>query len=505
MSGRRSILALDQGTTSSRAIVFSIEPDSFGEPLGEGRRDLACRFPQPGHVEQDPSEIWRTQRDSAAEAIAAAKGSAEILGVGITNQRETVMLWDRATGEPIGPAIVWQDRRTSDRTDALRRDGLEGSIRAKTGLVCDPYFSASKAEWLLDHLPRARERAERGELALGTVDTWLLWNLTEGRVHATDPSNASRTQLWNLEREAWDDELLEIFRVPREVLPSVRPSSGEAGRCRILGGDLPVLAIVGDQQAALAGQLCSEPGESKTTYGTGCFLLVQSGERRIESDARLLTTAAWKIGEAPTRWALEGSVFMGGATIQWLRDGLGVIGEAAEVGPLAASVDDAAGVVVVPSFTGLGAPHWDPRARGTVLGLTRGATKAHLARAALEGIAQQVADVIEAAGRDLAAAGAHAVTQVRADGGAAACDELLQIQADLLGLPVERPARLESTALGAASLAAVATGIVPGLEALRSSRKVARRFEPKRDDAWRRVERARWAEAVEIASRWGDR
>lgn len=505
MNARRAILALDQGTTSSRAIVFSIEPESFGEPLGEGRRDLACRFPRPGHVEQDPAEIWRTQKESAEAAIAAAKGGAEILGIGITNQRETVMLWDRATGEPIGPAIVWQDRRTAERTDALRRDGLEASIRAKTGLVCDPYFSASKVEWMLDQHPRARERAERGELAMGTVDTWLLWNLTEGRVHATDPTNASRTQLWNLEREAWDDDLLGIFRVPRAILPSVVPSSGEAGRCRIFGGDLPVLAIVGDQQGALAGQLCTEPGESKTTYGTGCFLLVQSGERRIESEARLLTTAAWKIGQRPTQWALEGSVFMGGATIQWLRDGLGVIGEAPEVGPLAASVEDSAGVVLVPAFTGLGAPRWDPRARGTVLGLTRGATKAHLARAALEGIAQQVADVIDAAGRDLVASGSPAVTQVRADGGAAACDELLQIQADLLGLPVERPARLESTALGAASLAAVAAGVMPDLGGLRSRRKVERRFEPSRDEAWRRAERARWAEAVEIASRWGDR
>ena len=505
MSVRRAILALDQGTTSSRAIVFSIEPESFGEPLGEGRRDLACRFPKAGHVEQDPADIWRTQREAAEAAIAAARGSAEILGIGITNQRETVMLWDRATGEPIGPAIVWQDRRTADRTDALRRDGAEASIRAKTGLLCDPYFSASKVEWLLDHRPDARSRAERGELAMGTVDTWLLWNLTEGRSHATDCSNASRTQLWNLERESWDDELLALFRVPREVLPSVVPSSGEAGRCRILGGDLQVLAIVGDQQAALAGQLCTEAGESKTTYGTGCFLLVQSGERLIESEARLLTTAAWKIGEAPTQWALEGSVFMGGATIQWLRDGLGVIAEAAEVGPLAASVDDSAGVVLVPAFTGLGAPRWDPRARGTMLGLTRGATKAHLARAALEGITQQVADVIDAAGRDLAAAGARPVTQVRADGGAAACDELLQIQADLLGLPVERPARLESTALGAAGIASVAAGVVPDLAALRTTRRIAHRFEPARDDAWRRSERARWAEAVEIASRWGDR
>ncbi|MGA1393871.1 MAG: FGGY family carbohydrate kinase, partial [Phycisphaerales bacterium] len=394
MTARRAILALDQGTTSSRAIVLSVEPESFGEPLGEGRRDLACRFPEPGRVEQDPSEIWRTQRECAEEALGASRDAARVLGIGITNQRETVMLWDRASGEPIAPAIVWQDRRTADRTERLRDEGREAAIRAKTGLVCDPYFSASKVEWLLDHVPGARSRAERGELAMGTVDTWLLWNLTEGRVHATDPSNASRTQLWNLERQSWDDDLLELFRVPRAVLPTVVASAGECGRCRVLGGDLPVLSIVGDQQAALAGQLCSEPGESKTTYGTGCFLLVQSGEKRISSDARLLTTAAWRIGESATRWALEGSVFMGGALIQWLRDGLGVIREAPEVGPLAASVEDSAGVTLVPSFTGLGAPHWDPRARGTVLGLTRGTTKAHLARAALEGIAHQVADVI---------------------------------------------------------------------------------------------------------------
>ncbi len=505
MTARRAILALDQGTTSSRAIVLSVEPESFGEPLGEGRRDLACRFPEPGRVEQDPSEIWRTQRECAEEALGASRDAARVLGIGITNQRETVMLWDRATGEPIAPAIVWQDRRTADRTERLRDEGREAAIRAKTGLVCDPYFSASKVEWLLDHVPGARSRAERGELAMGTVDTWLLWNLTEGRVHATDPSNASRTQLWNLERQSWDDDLLELFRVPRAVLPTVVASAGECGRCRVLGGDLPVLSIVGDQQAALAGQLCSEPGESKTTYGTGCFLLVQSGEKRISSDARLLTTAAWRIGESATRWALEGSVFMGGALIQWLRDGLGVIREAPEVGPLAASVEDSAGVMLVPSFTGLGAPHWDPRARGTVLGLTRGTTKAHLARAALEGIAHQVADVIEAAGHDLAAAGAHEISRVRADGGAAACDELLQIQADLLGLPVERPDRLETTALGAASLAAIAAGAAPDLEALRSSRKVAQRFEPRRDEGWRRSRRSRWGEAVELATRWGDR
>jgi glycerol kinase len=505
MTARRAILALDQGTTSSRAIVLSVEPESFGEPLGEGRRDLACRFPEPGRVEQDPSEIWRTQRECAEEALGASRDAARVLGIGITNQRETVMLWDRATGEPIAPAIVWQDRRTADRTERLRDEGREAAIRAKTGLVCDPYFSASKVEWLLDHVPGARSRAERGELAMGTVDTWLLWNLTEGRVHATDPSNASRTQLWNLERQSWDDDLLELFRVPRAVLPTVVASAGECGRCRLLGGDLPVLSIVGDQQAALAGQLCSEPGESKTTYGTGCFLLVQSGEKRISSDARLLTTAAWRIGESATRWALEGSVFMGGALIQWLRDGLGVIREAPEVGPLAASVEDSAGVMLVPSFTGLGAPHWDPRARGTVLGLTRGTTKAHLARAALEGIAHQVADVIEAAGHDLAAAGAHEISRVRADGGAAACDELLQIQADLLGLPVERPDRLETTALGAASLAAIAAGAAPDLEALRSSRKVAQRFEPRRDEGWRRSRRSRWGEAVELATRWGDR
>jgi glycerol kinase len=505
MTARRAILALDQGTTSSRAIVLSVEPESFGEPLGEGRRDLACRFPEPGRVEQDPSEIWRTQRECAEEALGASRDAARVLGIGITNQRETVMLWDRASGEPIAPAIVWQDRRTADRTERLRDEGREAAIRAKTGLVCDPYFSASKVEWLLDHVPGARSRAERGELAMGTVDTWLLWNLTEGRVHATDPSNASRTQLWNLERQSWDDDLLELFRVPRAVLPTVVASAGECGRCRVLGGDLPVLSIVGDQQAALAGQLCSEPGESKTTYGTGCFLLVQSGEKRISSDARLLTTAAWRIGESATRWALEGSVFMGGALIQWLRDGLGVIREAPEVGPLAASVEDSAGVMLVPSFTGLGAPHWDPRARGTVLGLTRGTTRAHLARAALEGIAHQVADVIEAAGRDLSAAGAHEVSRVRADGGAAACDELLQIQADLLGLPVERPDRLETTALGAASLGAIAAGAAPDLEALRSSRKVAQRFEPRRDEGWRRSRRSRWGEAVELATRWGDR
>jgi glycerol kinase len=496
-----AILALDQGTTSSRAIVYAIEGGRLGRILGDARREFACVYPRPGWVEQDPIEVWRSQREAVEAAIAASSVQASsIAGLGLTNQRETVVLWDRGSGEPVAPAIVWQDRRTTATTDALREQGREAEIRERTGLLCDPYFSASKIQWLLEHVPGARDRAVRGELAAGTIDSWLVWNLTEGRVHATDVSNASRTQLWNLHTASWDDSLCELFGVPAGLLPEVVSSSGEIGRCRLFGGDVPILGIVGDQQAALAGQGCVEPGESKTTYGTGCFLLVQTGERPVASEARLLTTAAWRIGDAPMRFALEGSVFMGGALIQWLRDGLGIIDRAADVGPLAASVEDSAGVVMVPAFTGLGAPHWDASARGSVLGLTRGATKAHLARAALEGIAGQVADVLEAASEDLRHAGLPAISRVRVDGGAAACDELMQLQADLLGVPVERPLDLETTARGAATMAMLA------LEAgdLAAAETIERCFEPARDDSWRRSMRSRWREAVATTRRWRD-
>ncbi|MGA0419225.1 MAG: glycerol kinase GlpK [Phycisphaerales bacterium] len=497
-----AILALDQGTTSSRAVVFEFDDGRLGRALGDARREFACTYPRPGWVEQDPMEVWRSQHE-AAEAALAASGVAptSIVGLGLTNQRETVVLWDRATGVPVAPAIVWQDRRTSGRTDRLRRDGREAWLIERTGLPCDPYFSASKIQWLLEHVPDAADRAARGELAVGTIDAWLLWNLTEGRTHATDVSNASRTQLWNLHTRSWDESLCELFGVPMGLLPEVVPSAGEAGRCRLFGGDVPILGVIGDQQSALAGQGCSVPGESKTTYGTGCFLLVQTGERVVPSGSRLLTTAAWQVGEQAMRYALEGSVFMGGALIQWLRDGLGIIEKSSEVGPLAATVEDSAGVVMVPAFTGLGAPHWDAEARGSVFGLTRGATRAHVARAALEGIAAQVADVLEAATVDLRDAELPAISRVRVDGGAAACDELMQLQADLLGLPVERPADLETTVRGAAAMVCLALG---GAE-LADEATVERRFDPQRDDAWRSSMRDRWRDAVATTRSWAER
>ncbi len=498
-----AILALDQGTTSSRAIAYAADASTFGVRLGEGRRELPIAYPRPGWVELDPREIWRTQRESAEEAIArAGVAGRDVHGIGVTNQRETVMIWERSTGTPVGPAIVWQDRRTAPRTDELRRQGREPWLLERTGLVCDPYFSASKLEWLLDHLDGARARAERGELAAGTVDCWLLWNLTEGRVHATDCSNASRTQLWNLTTQSWDEELCRLFRVPPEVLPEVRPSAGVFGTCSLFGGEIPIVSLVGDQQAALAGQGCAAAGESKTTYGTGCFLLVQAGAAHPVSGSRLLTTAAWRIANEPLHFALEGSVFMGGALIQWLRDGLGVIAEAREVGPLAESVADAAGVVLVPAFTGLGAPHWDAEARGTVFGLTRGAGRAHLARAALEAIAHQVADVIEAANRDLVAAGDRPVQSMRVDGGAAACDELMRLQAELLGVPIERPTDLETTARGAAALAMIALGRASDLASLREPDSQVVRFDPTRDERWRADERERWRSAIELCRKW---
>jgi len=504
----RAILALDQGTTSSRAVVFSAEGADRGRVLGEGRRELSCRYPRPGWVEQDPAEIWRSQLDAAKAAIeASGVAPPQLLGVGVTNQRETVILWDRSSGRAIGPAVVWQDRRTADRTQRLRDDGIEPLLVERTGLLADPYFSASKVEWLLDEVPGARAGAERGELAMGTVDSWLAWNLSGGRVHATDPSNASRTQLWSLEQAAWDEELLRLFRVPRGLLPTVAPSAGRIGACdaSVLGAAIPILGMIGDQQAALAGQGCVAPGDSKTTYGTGCFLLVQTGARRVRSAARLLSTVAWRIGDGPMQHALEGSVFMGGATVQWMRDGLGVIHDAAEIGELAASVEDSDGVVMVPSFTGLGAPHWDPSARGVILGLTRGTTKAHLAHALLEGVAMQVADVIDAADHDLEAAKVRSVSSVRVDGGAAASDPLMQRQADVLGIPIERPRRLETTVFGAAGMVAVAAGVASDLAEWRGEAAVERRFEPRRDDAWRRARRSRWSEAVAVATRWGTR
>jgi glycerol kinase len=493
----RLILALDQGTTSSRAVLL----DGQGRCLGEGRCDSPCSFPKPGWVEADPRTIWSSQLAAARAAIeAAGVPLTAIAAIGLTNQRETVMLWRRRDGEPLGPAIVWQDRRTSPRTDALRAEGLEPWIRSRTGLLCDPYFSASKVEWLLDEVPQARRLAEQGELAMGTVDSWLLWNLTGGRVHATDPSNASRTLLWNLARREWDRELLDLFRIPESLLPEVRPSSGDFGRTDggIFGAELPICGVIGDQQAALAGQGCMRPGQGKITFGTGCFLLVNAGDSAPQSRSRLLSTAAWTIGDAAPVYAIEGSVFMGGALVGWLRDGLGLIGASAEIGPLAEQAGDSGGVVVVPSFTGLGAPHWDASARGAILGLTRGTGPPQIARAALEGIAQQVADVCEAAESDLA----FRPEAMRVDGGAAACDELMRLCADLLDCAIERPADLESTVRGAAVMAGVAVGLVDPQTGL-PERTPPQRFEPRIDAASRAALRSRWSQAVACVREFG--
>jgi len=490
------LLALDQGTTSSRAIVFAED----GSIAATAQKEFRQIYPQAGWVEHDAQEIWATQRGVAAEALERARISArDVAAIGITNQRETVVLWDRRTGEPVAPAIVWQDRRTAGFCDELKSSGAEAEIRRRTGLLADPYFSGTKLRWLLDNVDGARARAGRGELAFGTIDSWLLYNLTGGRVHATDPSNASRTMLYNVHAGAWDEELLRLLGVPREVLPEVRPSCGLFGEtdAGVLGAAVPIGGIAGDQQAALFGQACFSPGLAKNTYGTGCFLLMQTGGEAVESRHRLLTTVAWQ-ADGRLEYALEGSVFIGGAVVQWLRDGLGVIRSSEEVEPLAASVEDSHGVYLVPAFTGLGAPHWDAYARGAIVGLTRGVTAAHLARAALESIAFQVADVVSAMEAD----SGLRLNELRADGGASRNNLLLQFQADLLGVPVVRAAVTETTALGAAYLAGLAAGVYKGREELAAQWKAECRFEPrmKRDDAAAR--RARWSRAVERAKGW---
>jgi glycerol kinase len=462
------LLALDQGTTSSRSIVF----DAAGHILASAQQEIGQHFPQPGWVEHDPIELWTTQRDTAHAALTQLKAQGrslrDVRAIGITNQRETVVLWRRDTGQPVARAIVWQDRRTAALCQQWREQGLGPLVRARTGLVIDPYFSGSKLRWLLDHVDGARAAAERGELAFGTVDSWLLWQLTEGRVHATDVSNASRTMLFNIHTQQWDDELLQTLDIPRALLPAVHASSqvhGEAAARVWQAGatladlpDLPVAGIAGDQQAALFGQAGFEPGLAKNTYGTGCFLLMHTGEQARDSANGLLSTvAAQRPGERA--YALEGSVFIGGAVVQWLRDGLRAIRAASEVQALAESVPDAGGVMFVPAFTGLGAPYWHSEARGTIVGLTRGSTVAHIARAALESIAFQSAALLQAMSRDAEAAGGRAVSELRVDGGACVNDLLMQFQADLLGIPVVRPAVVETTALGAAYLAGLATGV----------------------------------------------
>ena len=508
------LLALDQGTSSSRSIVF----DAQGHIVAMAQREFRQIYPQPGWVEHDAEEIWQTQLATAREALerAGLKPGA-VAAIGITNQRETTVLWNRRTGQPLHHAIVWQDRRGEPMCAQLREAGLASHIRQTTGLVVDSYFSATKVRWLLDQVPGAREMAQRGELAFGTVDSWLLWKLTGGAVHATDVTNASRTMLFDIRRHAWDQTLLDALQVPPSVLPAVQASSHVYGSTTpdLLGAAIPVAGMAGDQQSALFGQACFEAGLAKNTYGTGCFMLMHTGGAMLESANGLLATCAAQLGArglaavaadtagqvdagsaAGAQYALEGSVFIGGAVVQWLRDGLQVIRSSSEVQALAETVADTGGVHFVPAFTGLGSPYWNPDARGAIVGLTRGSTAAHIARAALESIAFQSAALLQAMSRDAAAAGAAPVTELRVDGGACVNDLLMQVQADLLGIPVVRPTVTETTALGAGYLAGLAVGLWPDAAALASQWQVERRFEPSmsRDEAAARM--AGWERAV---------
>ena len=491
---KSAVLALDQGTTSSRAMVF----DRAGAVRAVAQKEFEQIYPQAGWVEHDPSEIWETQHATAREALAKAGVKAkDIAAIGITNQRETTVIWDRETGVPIYNAIVWQDRRTAEFCDELKRAGHAELIQRKAGLVIDAYFSATKLRWLLDNVPGARERARRGDLAFGTVDAWLVWNLTGGTRHITDASNASRTMLFNIRDGDWDDELLRLFGVPRAILPEVRGSSEVYGETTLFGGAIPVAGIAGDQQAALFGQACTRPGMVKNTYGTGCFMLMHTGEKLIASKNNLLTTVAWRIG-GRTEYALEGSIFIAGAVVQWLRDGLGIIASSGEVESLAAQVPDNGGVYLVPAFSGLGAPHWDQYARGTIIGLTRGATRAHIARAALEGIAYQVGDVLHAMESDAKIR----LKELRVDGGACANNLLMQFQADLLGVPVVRPRVSETTALGAAYLAGLAVGFWKDQREIAAQWQADRRFVPASKSVARNKLVAGWTRALARAKRW---
>ena len=490
------LVSLDQGTTSSRAIVF----DRGGAIVSMAQKEFEQIFPRPGWVEHDANEIWSSQSGVIAEALAAKNIRAkDVAGVGITNQRETAVVWDKKTGEPIGHAIVWQDKRTAGHCDRLRADGLAELFLKKAGLVLDAYFSGTKIAWMLDNIPGARDRAERGELAFGTVDSWLVYKLTEGGLHITDYSNASRTLLFNIHTGDWDDELLGALNIPRSMLPEVRPSSqvyGDISDGSVLNGT-PIGSLIGDQQAATMGQVCIEPGLAKNTYGTGCFLLMNTGAEAMESKNKLLTTVAWNRDDATT-YALEGSVFVGGAIVQWLRDGLEIIKASPDVEGLASSVADTGGVYFVPALAGLGAPDWDSYARGAILGITRGTTSAHIARAALEGIAYQVADLVSAMESDSGAK----LKELRVDGGAAANNLLLQFQADILQTPVVRPTVLETTALGAAYLAGLATGYYASIDDVRSHWQADRTFEPAMPADQARALRERWRQAVERAKGW---
>ncbi len=489
------ILSLDQGTTSSRAILF----DHAGTPVAVAQKEFPQIFPKPGWVEHDASTIWSTQFGVAAEVITKARlKPTDIAAIGITNQRETTVVWDRETGRPIHNAIVWQDRRTAAVCDRLREAGKDKLIAKRTGLILDAYFSATKVQWILDHVKGARAKAKAGKLAFGTIDTWLLWNLTGGKVHATDPSNASRTMLYNIHKQAWDPDLLALFDVPVAILPEVRSSSEVYGTTKGLGREIPIAGIAGDQQAALFGQVCAKPGMAKNTYGTGCFMLMNTGEKPVVSKNRLLTTIAWRIGDR-TEYALEGSIFIAGAVVQWLRDGLGIIKSAAEIEALAASVPDTGGVHLVPAFAGLGAPHWDAHARGTITGLTRGTTAAHLARAALESIALQTVDVLGAMQAD----SGIGLKELRVDGGATTNDLLMRTQADLAGVPVVRPRVTETTALGAAYLAGLAVGFWKDKAEIASQWQAEARFKPAMKPTARKKAVEAWHVAVGQAKAHG--
>ena len=497
MTARRFVLALDQGTTGSRALV--VDPD--GAVRGSGYVLLPQYYPKPGWVEHDAEEIWQTTTQAITRALSAARvAAADIAAIGITNQRETSVLWERASGRPVHRAIVWQCRRTAPFCERLKSEGHEAEFRRKTGLLLDPYFSGTKIRWLLDEVPGARLRAERGELCFGTVDSWLLWRLTGGAVHATDPTNASRTLCYDIRALRWDEALCEALGVPAALLPEVKPSAGLFGETAagVLPAGIPVTGIAGDQQSALFGQCCFEPGMAKNTYGTGCFLLLNTGGTPVTSERGLLTTVAWQLDGAAT-YALEGSVFIAGAVVQWLRDGLGIIGSAAETEGLAESVADAGGVYLVPAFTGLGAPYWDPYARGVLVGLTRGTTKAHIARAALEAIAYQNRDVLDAM---TAEAGAP-LQALRVDGGAAANNFLCQFQADVLNVEVLRPAVTETTGMGAAFLAGVGAGMWKTGH-LAGRWRLERRFTPSGGTAAREAGYAGWRRAVERARDWAE-
>ncbi|MBN2691590.1 MAG: glycerol kinase GlpK [Burkholderiaceae bacterium] len=496
------IAALDQGTSSSRTLIVDLQ----GRVLACAQREFAQHYPQPGWVEHDPLDIWATQSATLTEALArAGMGLRDVAAIGITNQRETVVLWERATSRPLANAIVWQDRRTAAICAELEANGHAPELQERTGLLPDAYFSATKLAWLLDHIPGARARAEAGELAAGTIDSWLVWKLTGGASHLTDVSNASRTLLCNLHTGEWDAALLGLLRVPRAVLPAIVPNCGALATARLGGLEIPITGMAGDQQAALFGQACLQPGMAKNTYGTGCFALQHTGAQPVRSQQRLLTTIAWRLGQGqPLHYALEGGVFIAGAAVQWLRDGLGLVRSAAQAQQLADSVPSSEGVLLVPAFTGLGAPHWDAQARGLLIGITRGTTAAHIARATIESMAYQSAELFAAMQADVATQGGQPLSELRVDGGAAVNDTLMQFQADLLGVPVVRPVQAESTALGAAYLAGLGAGVWPDTAALSALWQEQHRFEPRMPADARALRMARWSRAVERARGWAE-